>query len=125
MNGLLPVKTEEWLYRRGYCSPVQRYMNPDGSATSRVFKLRPKDDGKLSVDIKTLTTPEIAIGDATRFFLFEIYNEIVESLGLKTYHDPLPDGTNDAHAIVVGMQAEDEILPGLLARRSKRVLVQN
>lgn len=123
MQGRLPVETEEWLYRRGYCTPAHKYMNPDGSATSRVFKLRPQDDGKLSVDVKSLTAPQIAIGDRSRFFLFEIYNAIVEGFGLKTYHDPLPDGTNDAHAIIVGMQLEDDILPGLLARKSKRVMV--
>lgn len=123
MNGLQPVKTDEWLYRRGYSTPVRKYMNPDGTATSRVFKLRPKDVGKLSVDVKSMTTPGVVIGDATKFFLFEIYNEIVEGLGLKTYHDPLPDGTNDAHAIIIGMHQEDEVLPGLLARKSKRVFL--
>jgi predicted TPR repeat methyltransferase len=123
MQGLLPVKTKEWLYRRGYCTPVHRYMNPDGSATSRVFKLRPKDEAKLSVDVKSLTTPKIAISDSSKYFLFEIYNEIVENLGLKTFHYPLPDGTNDAHAIIVGMLYEDDIIPGLLARKSKRVIV--
>lgn len=123
MQALLPVNSEEWLYRRGYCSPVHRYMNPDGSATSRVFKLRAKDNGKLSVDVKSLTTPQTAISDKYKYFLFEIYNAIVESFGLKTYYDPLPDGTNDAHAIVVGIQNDDDIIPGLLARHCKRVFL--
>ena len=56
------VSVEEWLYRRGYNSPVHKFMNPDGTATSRVFKLRQNDEGKLSVDIKSLTTPQAAIG---------------------------------------------------------------
>ena len=65
------VSVEEWLYRRGYNSPVHKFMNPDGTATSRVFKLRQNDEGKLSVDIKSLTTPQAAIGSSEKYFLFE------------------------------------------------------
>jgi hypothetical protein len=65
----------EWLYRRGYSSPEKKYMNPDGTATSRVFKLREKDHGELSVDVKSMTTVEASVGDASQFMLFEIANQ--------------------------------------------------
>lgn len=117
------VGIEEWFYRRGYNStPVKKYMNPDGTATSRVFKLREGDNGELSVDVKSFTTAETAVRDQSKYFLFEISNESVLSVnGLETFHDQLADGTNDAHAVIVGMTMEDEIKPGLLARKSKRV----
>jgi hypothetical protein len=71
-NERLSVDSTEWLYRRSYSSPEKNYLNPDGSATSRVFKLREKDHGELSVDVKSLTTPANSIGDASKFILFEI-----------------------------------------------------
>ncbi len=76
------VNRNEWLYRRGFSSPEKKYMNPDGTATSRVFKLREKDNGELSVDIASLTTPEKSIGDPSKFFLFKIKNATVEDLDL-------------------------------------------
>ena len=116
-----PVNEEEWLYRRGYCTPVKKYMNPDGTATSRVFKLRERDDGELSVDVKSITTPEKSIGDNQKYFLFEIHNKFVLEIGLLSFHEPMPD--NEAHSVIVGMTLDDEILPGSLARNSKRVYV--
>jgi hypothetical protein len=96
-------------------------MNPDGTATSRVFKLREKDNGQLSVDVQSLTTPEKAVGDLLKYFLFDLPNEAVLSLGLESYHDELPD--NPAHAFISGMIMEDDIMPGQLARLSKRVYI--
>jgi len=118
------VSPNEWLYRRGYSTPIKKYMNPDGTATSRVFKLREKDNRELSVDVKSLSTPLKSVGDRDRFFLFEFSNRVVEENGLNSYYDPLPEGKNDAHAVIIGMTIEDEILPGLLARKSKRVYIQ-
>lgn len=83
------VPLDEWLYRRGYNNPAHKFMNPDGSATSRIFKLRPKDEGKLSVDVKSLTTPEVAIGSPEKYFLFELSAKNVANLGLETWYDPL------------------------------------
>lgn len=120
-----PVDRQEWLYRRGYATPEKKYMNPDGSATSRVFKLREKDNGELSVDVKSMTTPEKAIGDPTKFMLFEISNAAVLGAGLFTYHAPLSEQKqgidNPAHAVIIGMSLDDDILPGILARKSRRV----
>jgi hypothetical protein len=116
-----PVKATERFYRRGYSTPEKRYMNPDGTATSRVFKLREKDNGQLSVDVQSLTTPEKAVGDTSNYFLFDLSNQAVLSIGLESYHDELPD--NDAHAFIWGMTMEDDIMPGQLARSSKRVHV--
>jgi hypothetical protein len=115
------VFIEEWLLRRSYCNPEKNYCNPDGSATSRVFKLRAIDQGQLSVDIKSLTTVETAIKDPTRFILFELANATVEENGLRTIYDPLEDGTNPAHALITGMAMEDEVTPGILGRKSRRV----
>lgn len=99
----------------------KNYLNPDGTATSRVFKLREKDEGRLSVDVKSMTTPEKSIADSSRFLLFEILNQTVLQFSLETIHDPLLDGSNDAHAVILGLTMEDDILPGMLARNSQRV----
>jgi hypothetical protein len=116
-----PVNATERFYRRGYSAPERKYMNPDGTATSRVFKLREKDNGQLSVDVQSLTTPEKAVGDPLKYFLFDLPNEAVLSIGLKSYYDKLAD--NPAHAIICGMTMEDDIMPGQLARSSKRVYI--
>lgn len=121
MEGRKEVDINEWLFRRGYSSPEKKYMNPDGTATSRVFKLREKDNGELSVDVSSLTTPELSVGDKSKYMLFKVANRIVYNNKLKTYHSPEEDGSNDAHALIAGMTLEDEILPGLLARASKRI----
>lgn len=124
-SGKVPL--EEWLYRRGYNSPVHKFMNPDGTATSRIFKLRPKDEGKLSVDVKSLTTPEVAIGSPATYFLFELSAKNIESIGLETWYDPLTQAEhgieNPAHAFINGMEEEDEILPVQLASFSRRVII--
>jgi hypothetical protein len=121
------VSIDKWLYRRSFCDPFKKYLNPDGSATSRCFKLRDKDNGELSVDVQSLTTPEIAILDRTKYLLFELPNEAVLSISapkLTTYYDPLPAGKNDSHAVIVGMTIDDDVSPGILARATKRVLIE-
>lgn len=121
-----PVDPQEWLYRRSYSNPEHKYMNPDGSANSRVFKLREKDMGELSVDVKSMTTPVAAVADASQYMLFEIANLEVIETGLHTEHAPLAmelDGIdNPAHAVILGMAEDDDVLPGLLARRARRVI---
>ena len=119
---LVPI--EEILYRRAYCSPLRNYMNPDGSATSRVFKLREKDQGELSVDICSLTTKEKSVGDTSKFILFDIANKSVNQLNLETYKDPLSESSNDAHAVIVGLDMNDDIKPSLLAKKSNRIYIQ-
>lgn len=94
-------------------------MNPDGSVSSRAFKLREKDQGELSVDVKSMTSPEIAIRDRTKFALVELINREVLELGLQTYYDPVD--SNHAHAVIIGMTMDDEIMPGSLARRARVV----
>jgi hypothetical protein len=116
------VDIGEWLFRRGYSTPQKKYVNPDGTATSRVFKLREKDNGELSVDIKSLTTANVSVGDSSKYFLFELSNSDVIKIGLNTYHAEEIDGSNEAHAVIVGMSMEDEIMPGLLAKCSRQVI---
>ena len=110
------VSTDKHLFRRGYGPPTKNYLNPDGSATSRAYKLREKDMGLLSVDVKELTTPELAVKDIKKFVLFEIPVSSVEKFDLISIHDPLPE--NIAHAYIEGLEEEDEIKPGLLAKAS-------
>lgn len=116
---VLPVN--EWLYRRGYSTPEKRFCNPDGTATSRVFKPREKDGGQLSVDMKSMTSAEKAVKDKNTYFLFEIKNQSVEDAGFITIYDPIDDGSNDAHSLIIGLRMDDELGPALLARRSRRV----
>jgi len=85
-------------------------------------KLKEKDNGELSVDVKSLTTPEKSIGDQLNLIPFEISNLSVLGIEkLSTLHDRLIDGSNYAHAVILGMTLEAEISPGILARKSKRV----
>ena len=124
MKAGMKVDENEWLYRRSW--PNKNYMNPDLTPTSRVFKLRPKDEGKLSVDVKSMTTAAKSLGDPERFYLYELPNKAIlqiESAKLDTIHDHLPDGANDAHALIIGMDIDDEITPGLLAKACKRVFI--
>lgn len=120
------VAEEEWLYRTSWL-PEKKYLNPDGTATSRVFKLRAsKNESELSVDVKSKTTAEKSVKDKSKFFLFELHNKAVLQITkaqLISYHDPLEDGTNDAHAVIVGMTMEDEITPKLLAKASRKVAI--
>jgi len=118
-NSRNPVGPEEWLYRTAYRTPEKNYMNPDGSVSSRAFKLREKDHGELSVYVKSMTTPEIAIKDKSRFALVELKNQGVLELDLYSYYDPVEG--NPAHAVIIGMTMEDEVTPGLLARRARIV----
>jgi hypothetical protein len=115
-----PLHPDEWLLRRGHNSPLKNYLNPDGTATSRVFKLRAKDNGSLSVDVKSLTHYGKAARDVSKFILFELANKMVLDTGLTSEYDPLPDGSNDAHAVILGMEEDDEILPRKLAGLSRR-----
>jgi hypothetical protein len=119
------VSSDKNLLRRGFGPPDKRFENPDGSATSRVFKLRQKDKGKLSVDVKELTTIEKAVIDKSKFLLFEISVLSVNNIGLSAIHEPSTleeDGIeNSAHAAILGLDEDDDIKPGLLARASKRL----
>lgn len=84
-------------------------MNQDGSATPRTFALKAKDEGKLSVDVASMTDPLTSIVDASRFALYEIQNQAIILLELSTFHEPLPN--NPAHVVVVGTNIDDEIIP--------------
>lgn len=110
------INEDDDLYRRGRI----KWLNPDGTATSRVFKLRQgKDEGKLSTDLKRLTTPEISVVNKEEYNLFEISVVEVHNLNLSVIYDRLE--TNIAHCYIFGMDEDDDILPGLSARKSKRV----
>ena len=121
-----PVADDEVLYRSIYRTPWHKYVDPDGRSTSRNFKLRPKDQGKLSVDAASLTTPETAVGDLGRFALAAVANADVQAIGLSSFYDPhtVQDHgfDNPAHAYILGMTDDDDIAPALLAQRAVIVL---
>lgn len=121
MNRGDKISIESVLYRRGYNSPEKKYLNPDGSATSRVFKLRIKDNGGLSVDLASLTTKEKAVRDQNQFNLFEIKNEIVEKINLETIYDADYSTENNSHCLIIGMDINDETKPAYLARNSQKI----
>ena len=115
------ISTDEDLYRRGYNSPQKKCLNPDGSTTSRVCKLRPKDEGKLSVDLVKLTTKETAILDATKYNLFLINNSVVESIELFTVYAPLDEPDVVSHCLILGLDPEDDTKPAFLAKKAVKV----
>ena len=117
-----PVADDEQLYRSIYRTPWHKYVDPDGRPTSRNFKLRPKDEGKLSVDVASLTTPEQSMRDLNKFALACLTNADVKAIGLSTFHDPCTIDRhgfdNPAHAYIWGMDNDDEIYPALLAQKA-------
>ena len=113
------VPANEFLWQRTYFDPPHKYFNPNGSPTSRAFKLREKDDGQLSVDVKSLSTPEKSLGDSAKFVLLEISAQAVYDLDLVAAYDPLP--ANPAHAFIGGMELEDELKPKLLAEKAYKI----
>jgi len=52
-------------------------------------------------------------------------NQSVLEIELLTYHDPYTIEAhgieNLSHTVIVGMEIEDEVKPGLLARKARRV----
>ncbi|MBD2756994.1 hypothetical protein [Spirosoma validum] len=121
-----PVADEEELYRSIYRTPWHKYVDPDGRPTSRNFKLRPKDGGKLSVDVASLTTPEQSVRDLSKFALASLTNVDVKAIGLSTYYDPCTveehGFDNPAHAYIWGMDDDDDIKPALLAQKAVVIL---
>lgn len=118
------VSSNECLLRRVYKSD-RRYRHPvTGIPSSRAFAPRPKkDDGKLSVDIESLTTLEAAIIDSAKYVLYRIAVSLVFELGLDCIYDPiLSEGkVNLAHALITGFDEEDESIPGILSRQASYV----
>jgi hypothetical protein len=114
------VADGEHLLRRAYRKD-KKYVHPTtGLPTSRAFAPSPKDEGKLSVDIKSLTNFTDSIKDEQRFRLFGLMVSVVYKLKLKCTYDPvLPE--NPAHAIITGFDPEDESIPGILARNAREV----
>lgn len=119
------LEDSETLLRRVYRKD-KRYIDPKtGRPSSRAFSPRPKDEGKLSVDIERLTTYEKAISDPTKFMLFSFFAELPHQLGLECIYDPKIDAENNfenlAHSLVIGFEEEDESIPGILSRKVKQI----
>ena len=113
------IEDSEELWRSYYSNPIQRAFDPNCTmAHSRVFKLRPKDEGRLSVDVSRLTTYGDSIGDPSEYLLFGISAGDVHGIdGLKTHYSPLID--NLAHTDILGIpEGAEDVVPGLLARRA-------
>lgn len=115
------LDNNENLLRRVYRSDRRYIDKKTGCPTSRAFAPRPKDNGKLSVEIERLTTYEKAVIDSSRFVLFEFLVQIAYSLGLDCIYDPV-DNKNMAHALITGFPLGDESIPGILARKTHKVV---
>jgi len=111
-----PIPSGEVLYRRVYKADKRVIDRKIGRPTSRAFVPRPKDDGKLSCDLKRLTTFFLAIQDQSQFRLFMILSDTVYSCGLSCLYDPITE--NIAHTLITGFDPDDESVPGILARSS-------
>lgn len=122
------IPEQESLYRTG--RPPKKFSNPDGTATSRTFALREIDEGELSVDVVSMTTPEKSVTkdgkhEFGKFMLYQISVKSVNELSLSAHYDPLTleqhGYDNPAHGFIWGLEDDDETLPGLLARKSTRI----
>lgn len=111
------VSETEWLLRRVFRNDKRYVDHITGLPNSRAFAPRPKDEGKLSVDIKSLASFSGALIDGNKFRLFGFHASEVYKINLDCIYDPKDD--NIAHALVIGFDAEDESAPGVLARKSK------
>lgn len=117
------VSEQDKLLRRVYRRD-KRYRDPKtGALSSRAFAPRPKDNGRLSVDIERLCTLDDAIRDPVKFILYKLPVSLVYRLGLDCIYDPITEGSfkNLAHALILGFDANDESVPGILARKSLAV----
>ena len=108
-------------YRNIYRSDKKYIDKKTGRPTSRAFTPRPKDDGMLSVNISTMTTPlESCQNNTIKFTVFLIKNTLVKSISLTAIYDPLNiiDDNIDspAHSLIVGFPYDDESKAGILAR---------
>lgn len=112
------LNNDEILLRRAYRTD-KKYRDPVGRPTSRAFSPRPKDEGKLSVDIERLTTYKDSILDPIKFILYQFPSSLAFSLGLDCTYDPLPHNT--AHSLITGFDSEDEAIPGIIARKAVEV----
>ncbi len=107
---------EEIILRRVF-STDKRYIDPDGHPTSRAFKPREIDAGKLSVNAKSLTTYAETVTDPKKFKVFWLEVSVVDSIGLDCIYSP--SRTNNSHSHIEGFPDGDEALAGLLARKSQ------
>jgi hypothetical protein len=119
------ISDSEYLLRRAFYKD-KRYVHADGTLSPRAFAPRPKDEGKLSVDIESLVSDwDFAINDITKFRLYKIEAALPHSLGLTCNYDPLTiaaDGLeNPAHGLIIDFPEEDESLPGILSKNAVKV----
>lgn len=124
MNKGDKLNSEEILLRRVYRKD-KRYINPQtGRPVSRAFSPSPKDSGKLSVNIERLTTYEKSVVDSIKFTLFKFPASLAFELGLDCIYDPIetPEEYNPAHSLIIGIDSEDESIPGILARKAVEVV---
>lgn len=125
-RGDLITEPQEVFYRRVFRKDKRYIDKKTGRFTSRAFTPRPKDEGKLSVDLKRLTTVEKSLSyQPDRFVLGTLFNKDVLYLQLKSIYDPTnieDDGfDNIAHCVIQGIPEDDESIAGILARKSKKV----
>lgn len=103
MQHTIEILPEDRLLRRvQYLDP--NFIKEDGTPASSSFTLKRLENGNmedgLSTDIEKLTTYPAAIQDVSKFRLYALVAESVQSLGLQCGHDPLPE--NPAHALIKG-----------------------
>lgn len=113
------VSDSEWLLRRVYRIDRKYTDRTTGLPNSRAFAPRPKDEGKLSVNVKSLSSYIESVVDESKYRLFTFSVSLVYKLNLSCTYYPLPD--NSAHALVSGFGSDDESAPGIMARSAKEV----
>lgn len=117
------ISVDETLLRRVYRKD-KRYRDPKtGRPSSRAFAPRPRDEGKLSVDIESMSSFENTIIDPIKFILYRISVALINELDLDCIYDPIvnQDFENLAHALVVGFDEEDESVPAIIARKAEQI----
>lgn len=99
VNQKINITEDDELYRRISIHP-SHWKNAT-TVSSAAFRLKKGEDG-ISVDLARLTTPEKSVLNREKYRLAVLKASVPMSEGLSCVHDPLEDGTNDAHSLIVG-----------------------
>jgi hypothetical protein len=116
---LKKIADSENVWRRVFLNHIKR----DGTLNSRAFKPRATDEGKLSVDVQSMTTYDQSIKNEEKHALYSLPVKFVHENCFDCYHNPIPD--NKAHALIEGFEPDEDARAIVLAVKATKVFPIN